>query len=180
LCPPRYGGFCCTPHFCTSALRTAVTSPLHRYRAPPPRALPDGVVSAPAQPALLDRWIPLEAPTPFPLPSMLYCLPPLPHTTNAALRASVDGLGIINDHSPFPLSTKRATGAFPSCYPTHGHRFISPFHIGAHTRYFIYEGLRAEVHCSTTYLIAYAEACAFERAGATTDDVPPDELCRIV
>merc|ERR1712086_227325 len=45
--------------------RDARTAP-HQSRAPPPRAVPDGVGSAPARSALADRWIPVEAPTPFP------------------------------------------------------------------------------------------------------------------
>ena len=57
---------------------------------------------------------------------------------------------------------------------------MSLFPIDAHARYFTYKGLRAEVHCSTAYLIAYAEACALERTGVTADDAPPDELREIV
>ena len=55
--------------------RGALTA-LHRSRAPPRCAVPDGVVSVPARFALLDRWIPPEAPTPFPLPSGLHRAPP--------------------------------------------------------------------------------------------------------
>ena len=47
-------------------------------------------------------------------------------------------------------------------------------------RYFTDEGLRAEVHSSTTYLIAYTEACALERVGVAADNVLPDELRRII
>ena len=64
--------------------------------------------------------------------------------------------------------------------PTHGRRFISPFPVDVHTRYFTHEGLRAEVHSSTAHLTAYAEFCALERAGVTADDLTPNELREIV